>query len=60
MLTIPTQQTNELFSNIRTDGINRGGYGTVSITGTNNGYAGIDFTDVNATFMIRTDGQWSI
>lgn len=51
-----TTTSQRTFGNVRTDGINRGGYGTVSITGTNNGYAGIDFTDVNATFMIRTDG----
>lgn len=51
-----TTTSQRTFGNVRTDGINRGSYGTVSITGTNNGYAGIDFTDVNATFMIRTDG----
>jgi type II secretory pathway pseudopilin PulG len=44
------------FSNVRTDGVNRGSYGTMSVAGTASGWAGIDFTAVNATFMVRSDG----
>jgi hypothetical protein len=36
---------------IGTTGLNRGSYGSISVTGVTNTYAGIDFTSVNATFM---------
>lgn len=36
--------------------IQRGSYGSISIRGVTNTYAGIDFTDSAATFMVRTDG----
>lgn len=45
------------FSNIRTDGINRGSYGTVSIAGTSNGWAGIDFTAAASTLMVTSSIQ---
>ena len=41
------------FSNVRTDGINRGSYGAISISGSAGGYSGIDFTDYSATLMIN-------
>ena len=44
------------FSNVRTDGINRGSYGSISIAGNTNTYAGIDFTDYSSTLMISTGG----
>ena len=44
------------FGYLRSDGINRGSYGTVSIAGTNNGWGGIDFTDQSLTLMTRNDG----
>lgn len=47
------------FSNVRTDGINRGSYGSVSIAGNSNGWAGVDFTGANATLMVRTTDQYS-
>lgn len=42
------------FSNVRTDGINRGSYGSISVAGSTGGYAGIDFTTANVTFMVNT------
>lgn len=36
--------------------IARGSYGSLSIVGLNNGYAGIDFTDASQTLMVRNDG----
>ncbi len=47
------------FSNVRTDGINRGSYGSISVAGSTNTYAGIDFTDASATLMVRTSDQYS-
>jgi hypothetical protein len=41
------------FSNVRTDGINRGSYGSISVAGSNNSYGGIDFTDQSMTLMIN-------
>jgi hypothetical protein len=49
-----TTTSQRTFSQVRTDGINRGGYGAISISGSNGGYSGIDFTDVAATFMIHS------
>lgn len=37
--------------------IQRGSYGSVSIKGNLNGWAGIDFTDWNVTLMMRSDYQ---
>jgi hypothetical protein len=45
------------FSNVRTDGINRGSYGSISVTGSSNGYSGIDFTDEAVTLMMDTTYQ---
>jgi hypothetical protein len=42
------------FGNVRTDGINRGSYGSISVAGNTNGYSGIDFTDNNLTWMGST------
>jgi uncharacterized protein YunC (DUF1805 family) len=42
------------FSNVKTDGINRGSYGAISIAGSTNTYSGIDFTDASVTLMVRT------
>lgn len=39
------------FDRVRTDNINRGSYGSISISGTNNTYHGIDFTDNSHTWM---------
>jgi hypothetical protein len=36
---------------VRTDNINQGSYGSISVSGTNNGYAGINFQDVSTTYM---------
>lgn len=36
---------------VRTDNINQGSYGSISVSGTNNGYAGINFSDVSTTYM---------
>lgn len=44
------------FGNVRTDGINRGGFGSISISGALAGYAGIDFTDKAVTLMIDPAG----
>lgn len=44
------------FSNVRTDGINRGTYGTVSIAGLGGAYAGIDFTAASLTLMVQAGG----
>lgn len=46
-----TSQTT--FSRVRTDGINRGSYGAISISGSENGYSGIDFTAASSTFMVN-------
>ena len=43
--------TQRTFSNVRTDAVNRGSYGTMSVAGVSNTYAGIDFTAVASTFM---------
>ena len=40
--------------------VQRGIYGSLSIEGIINGYAGIDFTDVNTTFMVGTDSTCGI
>lgn len=40
------------FSRVRTDGVNRGSYGSISVSGSLGSYAGIDFTTSNATLMI--------
>lgn len=45
------------FSNVRTDGITRGSYGSISVAGSNNGYSGIDFTDEAITLMMDTTYQ---
>lgn len=37
---------------VRTDGINRGSFGSVSVSGVAGGYAGVDFTDESITLMI--------
>lgn len=42
--------------NVRFDGVNRGSYGTVSVAGQLNNYAGIDFTAANLTLMFGTAG----
>jgi hypothetical protein len=47
-----TSQTT--FSRVRTDGINRGIYGSISISGSESSYSGIDFTDASTTLMVRT------
>jgi hypothetical protein len=39
------------FSQVRTDGINQGSYGAISISGNNNGYSGINFSDYSSTLM---------
>jgi len=45
------------FGNVRTDGINRGSYGAISIAGSNGAYSGIDFADPSVTLMVRnSDG----
>jgi hypothetical protein len=45
------------FGNVRTDGINRGSYGAISIAGSNGTYSGIDFADPSVTLMVRnSDG----
>lgn len=50
-----TSQTT--FGRVRTDGINRGSYGSISISGMTNSWAGIDFTDFGVTLMIRSEYQ---
>ncbi|MDD2765577.1 MAG: tail fiber domain-containing protein [Opitutaceae bacterium] len=47
------------FSNVRTDGINRGSYGSISVSGSSNGWAGIDFADASSTFMVRNSDGYS-
>ena len=47
------------FSNVRTDGLNRGSYGSISISGNNNGWAGIDFADASTTLMVRASDGYS-
>lgn len=36
---------------VRTDAINQGSYGSISISGSTGGYAGINFSDVSTTYM---------
>jgi hypothetical protein len=43
--------TDPLLNRIQTNAINRGSYGSISISGLTNSYCGIDFTPVNMTFM---------
>ena len=45
------------FSNVRTDGINRGSYGSISVAGSTNGYSGIDFGDAYLTFMVKNNAE---
>lgn len=52
-----TSQT--LFGRVDTNSVNRGSYGSISITGSTNTYAGIDFAAASATLMIRTSDQLS-
>lgn len=40
---------------VRTDGINRGSYGSISVSGSASGYGGIDFTDSGMTLMMNPD-----
>ena len=47
-----TNQT--LFGRVNTAGITYGSYGSISVTGTNGGYAGIVFNDAAAALMITT------
>jgi prepilin-type N-terminal cleavage/methylation domain-containing protein len=47
---IPKAQTT--FGRVRTDTISRGSYGSISVSGSTNGYAGIDFGDADKTLMI--------
>jgi hypothetical protein len=47
------------FGNVRTDGINRGSYGAISIAGNNGGWSGIDFTDSAMTLMMQSGGGTS-
>jgi hypothetical protein len=42
------------FSYLRTDGINTGSWGTVTISGTSGGYSGINFDTAGVTLMINT------
>lgn len=49
-----TTTSQRTFGNVRTDGINRGSYGSVSISGNTGGYSGIDFTDYSMTLMVST------
>jgi hypothetical protein len=39
--------------------VQRGSYGSVSVAGSTNTWAGIDFTDTSSTFMVRTSDQYS-
>ena len=39
--------------------VQRGSYGSLSVSGSTNTYSGIDFTAANATFMIRTSDKLS-
>jgi hypothetical protein len=36
---------------VKTDNISQGSYGSISVSGTNNGYAGINWPDVSTTYM---------
>lgn len=47
------------FSNVKTDGVLRGSYGSISVGGSAGSYAGIDFTDAASTFMVRAIDQYS-
>ena len=49
-----TSQTT--FGRVRTDGVNRGPHGSISISGADAGYAGIDFTAVSTTLMVQNSG----
>jgi hypothetical protein len=49
-----TSQTT--FGRVVTNGITRGSYGSISITSSTGGYAGIDFGAASRTFMVSTDG----
>lgn len=51
--------TQRTFSNVRTDGLNRGSYGSISIAGASGGWAGIDFTAISATLMM-TVGSFGV
>ena len=39
--------------------VQRGSYGSLSVSSSNGGYSGVDFTAANATFMIRTSDNLS-
>jgi len=39
--------------------LQRGSYGSLSVAGSTNTWAGIDFTDASATLMVRTSDQYS-
>jgi hypothetical protein len=41
------------FGRVRTDNINQGSYGSISISGNTNGWAGINFSDYSATLMVN-------
>ena len=45
------------FSQVRTDGINQGSYGAITISGNNNGYSGINFSDYSSTLMWNSTYQ---
>jgi len=45
------------FSNVRTDGLNRGTHGSISISSSTGGYSGIDFTDAAVAFLASTGDQ---
>lgn len=49
--------TQRTFSNVRTDGINRGSYGSISVASSTAGWAGIDFTAMSATFMVEANSS---
>jgi hypothetical protein len=49
-----TSQTS--FARVRTDDINRGSYGSISIAGSTANYVGIDFTDQATTWMSSSGG----
>ncbi len=52
-----TSQTT--FGRVKTDGVTRGTYGSISISGSGNSHSGIDFTDASATFAVNTTDQSS-
>lgn len=45
--------------NITTSAVNYGSYGSIGVAGNTNGYAGISFSDYNATLMINSS-MWGI